>query len=289
MSDRVCIRGCITRGEHADDCSTKDADTFPCRGCRPRHARHMAYVCDGCYSRFGKMLDDVADLLARLVSLDDPTKATPTDQEHLPGSGMAVAPPPVNDDRMDARIAIEANLRDWAAWADGVDIAEAAKLGTSLQASAVREHLDEIVNDRILVMQLSAAILDIHKPNEAGEREAWSVWDAVVKWKVERVPGPREFWSDEPNVEETDEKPTPVAEWGENRIISKPQAEKIAGTARTLQRWVKDGLLERVGRYVTPDESGRLRATAFYREQDVLTVKAAKDAEEKAGQFGGAP
>jgi hypothetical protein len=236
----------------------------------------MAYVCDGCYSRFGKLLDDVSDLLARLVSLDDPTKATPTDQEHFRGSGMVVAQEPVKDDRMDARIAIEANLREWAAWADGINIAEAAKLPTTLQSAAVREHLDEIVNDKILVTQFSAAILDVHRPSADGVREAWSVWDAVLKWKVERVPGPREFWTDEPNVEETDET-YPVIEWQGNAIISKAEAEKIAGTPRTLRRWVKDGRIAKVGTYMGPDESGRLRPTTTYRALEVRELRREMD------------
>lgn len=225
MSDRVCIRGCTKRDLHYASCLRRPPEYTGddvCHGCAPRECREGSLICDRCFGRMRRLLDDAPDLVARLWSLVDPTKATPLDQVRVRVSSSepvdAVAANP-----LDARIAVQQVLADWLAW---------------------RGDLAALSNDKAAVEWFGPRVLDRHKPVN-GIREAWSVQDAVDQWGVERVPAKGEKpW--EPD-EEREEIVTPVREWGEDSIVGREEAEGLAGSPSTLRRWVKNGDVQVVG------------------------------------------
>jgi hypothetical protein len=163
-----------------------------------------------------RLLDDAPDLLARLRSIIDPSKATPLDQVRVRvmSSEPAAA---VASDPLDAIAAVEGVLQVWFEWG---------------------EDLKRISNDLDAVTWMGAHLLERHRPDD-GIRAAWSVQDAVDQWGVERVPAKGEKpW--EPD-DEREEIVTPVREWGPDSLVTREVAEGIAGSASTLRRWVKNG------------------------------------------------
>lgn len=73
--DRACIRGCMRRGEHFAECTDYGTTDGDCKGCVPSTAREGALVCNRCFYRVRRHLDDAPDLVAHLRSIADPTKA----------------------------------------------------------------------------------------------------------------------------------------------------------------------------------------------------------------------
>lgn len=256
--DRICIRGCTKRGIHYATCELSGPDydgAFPCTGCAPKECREGSFWCDTCFGRTRRLLDDAPDLLARLRSIIDPSKATPLDQVRVRvmSSEPAAA---VASDPLDAITNIGEVLGVW---------------------ESFHRDLQHISNDKTAAEWMGAHVLDRHKP-EDGIRQLWSVQDAVDQWGVERVPAKGEHpW--EPD-DEREEIVTPIPEWGDDSLITKVQAAQVAGSGATLRRWVRRGLLAPTGRIIIAGVG-----TQWYRYSDVLRVRDAMKENITGGQF----
>lgn len=237
MSDRVCVRGCVQRDVHYATC-----DQDGCKGCAPRECRDGSLICDRCFGRARALLSDASDLLARLRSIGDPSKATPTDQVRVRG-GSTELPAPIGADLLDAIRTVEAAAHAWRYWL--ADLAAAS-------------------NDLESVQWLSDYVLDRHHDVD-GIRLGWSVQDAVDRWGVERRDKNPLTVEDEL---ERDVVVTPVPEWP-RPLMTRDEAVDFAGSVRTLQRWVKDGTVTPV----RPEVAGV--ALVFYRPAE---LDAARDA-----------
>jgi len=244
MSDRVCIRGCAQRDVHFASCEHNGPNydgVFPCRGCAPRECRDGSLICDRCFGRMRSILADAPDLLGRLRSIGDPTKATAYDDVKVGRAPFAAAPSaPIGDDLLDAIRVVEVAV----SWAF-----------TDLTAAS---------NNASTITYLGELLLDRHAPLPDGTRTGWSVQDAVDRWGVERKPKPGEVFEDDDERLELTE---PVPEW-QDPLIGREIAEQIAGSARTLRRWVKAEHLAPVGRTWI---AGVL--TVLYRTSDVVDVR----------------
>lgn len=248
MGDRMCIRGCVQRDVHYATCSCNgpgwENREDRCRGCAPRECRDGSYLCDPCFGRMRRHLDDTPDLLGRLASIADPAKAVPTDAFRSGGGGPVEAAAPIGADLIDAITAIRATYSTYLSW------------GSDLTAMS---------NDVEAVSWMCSMVLDRH-PMVDGVREAWSVQDAVDRWGVERRDPTT--WT-EPG-EDGEEPVAPVREWGDG-LVSREQAAKYADREiRTIRRWETQGLIHRI----TTITGERGRKIALFRLSQVLTVKA---------------
>lgn len=218
MTDRYCIRGCVRRGEHYAACQFSGPDyegSFPCDGCAPRECRDGSLICDRCFGRMRALLADGPDLIGRVRSLADPMKATPTDK--APGGrSSAIEPPaPVDADLIDALIVLE-KLEPW--W---------------------HVALSDYSNDRDVITWLGEIVLDRH-PEVKGERDAWSVADAMDKWGVERRTDAFVYPDAEDDVESEG---APVREWYDPLLTLEQAARRAKVSQRQARRWVdKDDL-----------------------------------------------
>ena len=252
MSDRVCVRGCVQEGVHYAACpwdhveagSERAAELTgkgvpSCDGCAPRGCRDGSMICDRCFGRMLRLLDDTPDLLGRLRSLADPRKATPTDQEHF-GSGSVEPVAPVGADLLDAIATVEY-------------VAEYVDADT----------LRHVSNDRERILQLSELVIERH-PVVDGERVAWSVQDAVDRWGVERRDRSKTVWQPDVDGEIAS---FSVHEHGD-RFVSQGDAAVLVGVTRfTIGRWTRKGLLS-----VTRVPGPRGSRKAMYRLSEVRAV-----------------
>lgn len=271
MAERVCIRGCTQRGVHYASCpdyGKAEAHAqmvalgipvepleLACTGCAEAPARDRALICDRCYGRLRGLISDTPDLVARLRSLADPTKATPTDK--APGGGGPSEPlAPVDAELLDALNDI---VTTWGAWQ------------SFCNPRSLEQAVDGLVNDHHHVEDLSAGFMDRNELVD-GVRGFWSVADARAKWGVERRTRAVQ-WEDD-DCEEVVVGTVP--EYGDG-LVTRLQAEKLAGSARTLQRWRKDARVVPARVFVI----GGARI-AMFRRSDLVRVKAEMDA--KAGR-----
>ncbi|WDH80185.1 hypothetical protein PTQ19_07075 [Microbacterium esteraromaticum] len=265
MSDRVCIRGCKQRGVHYATCAwfgiedglVSTVEALPnapekCTGCAERPARDQVLICDGCYGRLRGLLYDAPDLIGRLRSLADPMRATPLDQQPS-GRGGAVEPPaPVDAELLDA---LDDLVTTWGAWQ--------AFTHPDTLAGAV----DRLLNDHQHVEDLGVGFMDRHELVD-GIREFWSFADARAKWGAERRTKDEPEWADPDDLlDPVSDAPRPVAELSDP-LLTRLQAEEVAGTARTLQRWRQKNLVAPV-RTVT---IAGVR-TAMFRLSDLARVR----------------
>ena len=239
MSERYCIRECTIRGAHYATCPEygKPSETASCRGCAPRACRDGSLICDRCFGRMRALLSDTRDLIGRLYSLADPMKATPTDQLRV-ASSSTEPPAPVGADLLDAIAALEP-VFEWAF----VDLAD-------------------YTNDLETMTWLCSAVLERHREDD-GIRSTWSVQDAVDKWGVERRDRSPDEWVDDEDDEIVFDRP----EWGDP-LLNKSDAEKLAGSARTLRRWRKKELIAPAGTIYIAGVR-----TDLYRRSDLLEVR----------------
>lgn len=257
MSDRVCVRGCVQKDVHYATCAYSGPDyegAFPCRGCAPRGCRDGSLICDKCFGRARALLSDASDLLARLRSIGDPSKATPTDQVRVRG-GSTELPAPIGADLLDAICTVELAASAWASW--GQDLRPAS-------------------NDLYTVEWLGDMVLHRH-PDVDGIRLGWSVQDAVDRWGVERrdknpLPVDEDL--------ERDVVVTPVPEWP-RPLMTRDEAVDFAGSVRTLQRWVKDGTVTPV----RPEVAGV--GLVFYRPSELDAARDAVVARKRESMFKG--
>ncbi|WP_460003527.1 hypothetical protein [Microbacterium xylanilyticum] len=222
----------------------------PCSGCAETPARDHALICDRCYGRLRGLIYDTPDVIGHMRSMADPTKATPTDK--APGGGGSSEPlAPVDADLLDA---LNDVVTTWGAW-------QAFCFPDTLEQA-----IDGLVNDHQHVEDLCTGFLDRNELDADGIRSFWSVADARAKWGAERRTK-REPWEADDDADEI--VVGGVAEHGDG-LLTRQQAEKFVGTARTLQRWRKDGLIAPV-RTVTI-AGARI---AMFRGSDLARVKAA--------------
>jgi hypothetical protein len=170
------------------------------------------------------LLADGPDLIGRVRSLADPMKATPTDK--APGGrSSAIEPPaPIDADLIDALNVLQ-RLEPW--W----DVT-----------------LSDYSNDLEVITWLGEVVLDRH-PEIAGERDGWSVADAMAKWGVERRTDVHVFPDDDP---EGEPESAPVREWYDPLLTMQQAANRAQVTQRQVQRWVRNGSLEVIAQHRGP-------------------------------------
>ncbi|WP_424448861.1 hypothetical protein [Microbacterium arborescens] len=244
-----------------------------CKGCAPAPARDGVMICDRCYRRMRGHIDNAADLVGRLRSLADPRKAMVYDAMRSSSGKGTEAPAPTPADLIDASEDVMRSLRSWAVFVDprsGVIGGMPAGAGSLAAydyarrcANVILGDLDRIASDADNVRQLAEAVLVRHPVGGDGARSFWSIRDAVVRYKLER-PGSDSEFSDESDAEQ---KVSAVAEW-HDRLITRAEAVKIAGSESTLRRWRKDAGLQ-----PTAVTNGALGRVTWFRASHVFAVR----------------
>jgi hypothetical protein len=196
MSDRYCIRGCTARDAHLAACERsgeKYDGPNPCRGCAPVDAREGALICERCYRRLRRHLEDAADIVGHLRSIADPTKAAVFDRIRVQSSSIEI-PAPVAADLIDASNDITVTLNMWANHVEGEErpgaglsagaMADEAHAVVQLAADVILEYLDVLANDS---HQIEALWEGVCTPN-GDAPEVWSIADASMRWPLEDEP-----------------------------------------------------------------------------------------------------
>ncbi|MDR6142059.1 hypothetical protein QE375_001613 [Microbacterium foliorum] len=196
MSDRYCIRGCASRGEHYAACPDYGKEDGSCRGCRPAEARDGVLLCERCYRTLRRHLEDAADLVGHLRSIADPTKATPYDRIRVDSSRPDM-PAPVAADLIDSSDHIVRTMRGWALYvqfggdspwrAEGLEAGiDAASAWDDVNgcAEVILDELDSLANDSHQVEALCEGVMVVHP----GEPETWSIADAAVRYALDDEP-----------------------------------------------------------------------------------------------------
>lgn len=188
-NERECIRGCTVRDVHFAACpSFGVVGATECRWCVPVMARDGVMVCDRCFHRLRRMIDDAPEIVGHLQSVADPTKAAVFDRVAIVGS-KPEAPAPVQAELIDASADIVRTLRDWAEAVDGTRSGYRLEPGAAADVAhdKAREFADVILADfdhlanTVEVKALADAVLFRH----SGDPEWWSIADAVAKWPLE--------------------------------------------------------------------------------------------------------
>lgn len=269
MSERFCIRGCKQRGAHYASCAWYGIDEAlvpevaalpntpePCPGCAESPARDHALICNRCYGRLRGLIGDTPDLIGRLRSLADPTKATPTDK--APGGGGSSEPlAPVDADLLDA---LNDVVTTWGAWQ------------AFCYPDTLEQAIDGLVNDHHHVEDLATGFMDRNELDADGIRSFWSVADARAKWGAERRTKGPSWAADDANVIELES--SAVAE--QDPLLTRIQANEFVGSERTLRRWQQQEL-------IAPDRTVTIAGArvAMFRLSDLRKVR-----DEMAGKVG---
>lgn len=188
MSDSYCIRGCTVRDEHYATCTGG-----ACTGCSLVGARDGALICERCFKRLRRHLEDAADIVGHLRSIADPTKAAAYDRIRVQSSSVEI-PAPVAADLIDASNDITTTLNMWANHVAGEDrpgaglpagaMADAAHDVVRLAADVILDELDRLANDSHQIEALCDGVIVIHR--EAPD--VWTVADAAIRWPLEDSP-----------------------------------------------------------------------------------------------------
>lgn len=265
MYDRVCIRGCTQRDVHfaaCPNCTTAELlrkahaedneldYTPPCKGCAPRECRDGSYICDRCFGRMRFLLSETPDLIARLESIADPRKATPTDIFRTGAPQILEASSPVPVDLIDALASVRGVYFTFQGW------------GSDLQ---------KMSNDIEAISWMCSLVLDRHRPVD-GVREAWSIQDAIDNWGVERVDPRAIEWEDQ---EESEEVVDTIREWREPLLPRDEVMRRAEISLSTLKRLERGGFVSR--RATVNGERGR-RTPWFYLSQVIAGIAAAEAA-----------
>lgn len=100
---RECIMGCTIRDSHFAECDDYGLRNAECRGCVPRDARDGGYLCSRCYGRLWRAIESTP---ATVTHLREMTHAGPSakryDREIITG-GRAIMSAPVSVDLLDAQ------------------------------------------------------------------------------------------------------------------------------------------------------------------------------------------
>lgn len=196
MSDRYCIRGCTARDSHLAACE-RNGEKYDgpnsCLGCAPVDAREGALICERCYRRLRRHLEDAADIVGHLRSIADPTKAAAYDRVRVQSSSIEI-PAPVAADLIDASNDITTTLNMWANHVAGEDrpgaglaagaMADAAHDVVRLAADVILDELDHVANDSHQIEALCEGVMVVH----GGAPDVWTVADAAVRWPLEDSP-----------------------------------------------------------------------------------------------------
>ncbi|MEJ1087041.1 helix-turn-helix domain-containing protein [Microbacterium sp. Mu-80] len=261
VRDGVCVLGCTLRGVHFATCAWYGVDdnvapavaALPnaparCRGCAPSPAHTGSVICSRCFGRMRGMLRDAPDMVGRLRSLSDPTKAmqvAPVKVSSRPVEAVA----PVGPDLLDAADAILANLRDWAhavpspwplpwhARFSGMSAVSAYLLAKEY-AGAIIDQLEQLTADPARVVDLAEAVIVVH-PEDGGERPAWSIADAAYRWGVERRD--RHVHPDVDAEPDREISAQPVREWYDPTLSVKDAAARVGVKPVTVRKWVASG------------------------------------------------
>lgn len=196
MSDRYCIRGCTVRGEHYAACphSVRDySGPVVCTGCVQVEPRDGVMLCERCYRRLRRHLEDAADIVGHLRSIADPTKAAAYDRVRVQSSQIEI-PAPVAADLIDASNDITTTVNMWANHVAGEDrpgaglpagiMADAAHDLVQLAVDVILEDLDVLANDSHQIGALCDGIVIVN----GAAPEVWTVADAAVRWPLEDSP-----------------------------------------------------------------------------------------------------
>lgn len=199
MNDRPCIRGCTIRGEHFAACPDFGKEDGECRGCRPKAARDRALICEGCYRRLRRFLDDAPDLIGHIRSIADPTKATRYDAAKIASTRPDI-PAPVAPDLIDASEDIMRMLREWERTLLPTPLSRNGGMRAGLGGDIAYDEASwctdvilaslDILANRVEVKALGDAVLTIH----VGEPPWWSVADALSRWPLKDPAR----WADKP-------------------------------------------------------------------------------------------
>ena len=202
IEERACIRGCTVPDVHFAVCPDFNNPDGICRGCAPRVAQDDALICERCYRRLRGCLEDAPDIVGKLRSLADPSKAQVYDRVIVQAS-KPDQPAPVAADLVDASDDIVRTLRMWEMWLAGEEIpdrvpglpagtwaAQAQEIAHQAAASILHE-LGRIVNDAAAVVAMCDGILTRHNGPDVHD---WTIADAIARWPFEEKPR----WADQP-------------------------------------------------------------------------------------------
>lgn len=197
--ERKCLHGCMVPDAHWATCGYWDGAN-DCRGCVGVEARDGALVCDRCFTRSMRMLEDVADLVGSLRSKADPMRSTWNLDRQSVSSSRVELPAPVSADLIDASNDLGQGLRAWALVVQfGPDSpwrAEHLEAGITAEdawddadgcARVILDAFPRVVNDSHLAGPLTGFLLD-----PPGDQ--WTVAGALAKWPLDD----RERWATRP-------------------------------------------------------------------------------------------
>ena len=176
-----------------------------CAACVPVTPTHEGtWICERCYRRATRALDDVADLVGAIRSKADPMKSGWNFDRLAVSSSRVDLPAPVAADHIDASNDLVRGLRAWALlvqfgkghpWR-----AEPLEAGISAEdayedangcAEVIADAFDRLANDPGLIGHLVAFLCDPVIPDAPGQ---WTVQAAAQKWPLED----RERWASTP-------------------------------------------------------------------------------------------
>ncbi|KTR76250.1 hypothetical protein NS234_12135 [Microbacterium oxydans] len=150
-------------------------------------------ICEHCYRRLRRHLEDAADIVGHLRSIADPTKAAAYDRVRVQSSSIEI-PAPVAADLIDASNDITTTLNMWANHAAGEDrpgaglpagaMADAAHDVVQLAVDVILDELDSLANDSHQVDALCDGVMVVH----GDAPDVWTVADAAVRWPLDDSP-----------------------------------------------------------------------------------------------------
>ncbi len=247
VREGACVLGCRVHYAACEDYG-KPRREATCRGCAPAPAPTGSVICSKCFGRMRHLLREAPDVLGRIRSLSDPTKAMQIAPVKI-SSRPVEAAAPVGPDLLDAADTILANLRDWAhsvvaglpwhARYSGMTAVSAYRLA-SRYTRAIVGQLDQITADPARALRFAEAVTVVH-PEVDGERLAWSIADALHRWGVERRD--RHVHPDVDAVPDREESVAPVREWYDPLLTIKDAAQRHGLSAQAIRKWTASGEL----------------------------------------------
>lgn len=246
IREGACVLGCRVHYAACGDYGKPRREAV-CTGCAPAPAHPGSVICTRCFGRMRHLLREAPDLVARIRSLSDPTKAMQIAAVKV-SSRPVEAVAPVGPDLLDAADAILCNLRDWAhhvrtgalpfhSRRAGMDAVTAYRLAVEYSNLLVK-HLEQLTSNPATVHDLAEAIMVVHEEDE-GERNAWSIADALNRWGAERRD--RHVHPDVDTEPDREESARPVREWYDPTLSVKDAAKRAGVDESSIRRWVASG------------------------------------------------